>query len=126
LATPTWLLVGLGSALIVKALGYEQSPTRVATAAVAAWLVGFLFVPVPAGAGIREAVFIALCGLASGPGAAVAGLARVNFLLVDGIGGGAALWREHRVSRRARRTADAAAEGPIRPADGIHESEDLP
>jgi glycosyltransferase 2 family protein len=84
---PTWLLVGASSALMARALGFDGSPSRIAFAAVAAWIVGFLAVPVPAGVGLRELIFVALCGLGAGRGAAVAAGARLLLVCVDGIGG---------------------------------------
>ncbi len=90
-ATPTWLLVGGASVAITAALGYEQHPARVAFAAILAWIVGFLIVPVPAGAGVRELLFVAVCGLAAGPAVAVAAIARLTFIVLDGIGGVAGL-----------------------------------
>lgn len=84
---PPWLAVGGASVAISSALGYEQQPARVAFAAIVAWIVGFLAIPVPAGAGIREVLFVLASGLVSGPATAVAAIARVFFILVDGIGG---------------------------------------
>lgn len=90
-SVPTWLLVGGAAVLVTESLGLPQHPARVAFAAVAAWIIGFLAVPVPAGAGVREVVFVVLCGLHSGPGIAVAAIARLLLLLVDGLGGAAGL-----------------------------------
>lgn len=99
-AVPTWLLVGTAAAFVTEAFGFDQHPVRVAFAAVAAWIVGFLAVPVPAGAGVREVVFVVLCGLPAGPATAVAAVARLLLLVVDGVGGAAAL-----VATRTARTA---------------------
>jgi uncharacterized membrane protein YbhN (UPF0104 family) len=90
-ALPTWLLVGGAATLVTLALHLDQEPSRVAFAAVAAWIIGFLAVPVPAGAGVREVIFVLLCGLPSGPATAVAAIARALLLLVDGLGGVAGL-----------------------------------
>ena len=60
---------------------------RVAFAAIAAWIIGFLAVPVPAGAGIRELVFVWLSGLPGAEATAVAAVARVMLILVDGLAG---------------------------------------
>lgn len=87
LSVPTWLAVGGASVLIAEALGFDQQPARVAFAATVAWIVGFLAVPVPAGAGIRELLFVAACGLPTGPATAVAALARVFLIVVDGAAG---------------------------------------
>ncbi len=86
-AVPTWLAIGAASTIIAEALGYDQQPARVAFAAVVAWIVGFLAVPVPAGAGIRELLFVVACGLNTGPATAVAAIARVFLIVVDAVGG---------------------------------------
>lgn len=92
-SVPTWLLIGASSAMVTAALGYEQQPARIAFAAVAAWIVGFLAIPVPAGAGVREVVFVLVCGLAVGPATAVAAVTRLIFVAIDAVGGiGALLW----------------------------------
>jgi len=83
----TWVLVGATSVAVTQSLGYSQPPARVAFAAVAAWIIGFLAIPVPAGAGLRELVFLAVSGLDHGPALAVAAIARVLFIVVDGLGG---------------------------------------
>jgi uncharacterized membrane protein YbhN (UPF0104 family) len=86
-AVPTWVLVGASSVLVARALGFDERPARIAFAAVPAWVIGFLAVPVPAGLGLREIVFVALCGLAAGPAAAVAAGARLLLVGVDASGG---------------------------------------
>lgn len=88
---PAWLLLGAAAVAVTEALGLDQSPLRVALAAVLAWIVGFLAVPVPAGAGIRELLFVLLCGLPAAPATAVAVLARVLLVVVDAVGGIAGL-----------------------------------
>jgi uncharacterized membrane protein YbhN (UPF0104 family) len=95
-SVPTWLLVGATSAAVTEALGYHQQPARVAFAAIAAWILGFLAVPVPAGAGLRELVFLGLSGLPHAPAVAVAAIARLLFIIVDGGGGIAGLWYARR------------------------------
>jgi uncharacterized membrane protein YbhN (UPF0104 family) len=90
-ATLAWVLIGGASVAVAHALGYAQNPSRVAFAAIAAWIVGFLLIPVPAGMGVRELVFAAVCGLDSGPAVAVAGVARLLLLITDGVGGVAGL-----------------------------------
>lgn len=84
LSLPSWLFVGGAAVLVTASLGYVQSPEAVAMAAVAAWTVGIVAVPVPAGAGLREIVFAALCGLGTAPGVVVAGVSRLLYVLVDG------------------------------------------
>lgn len=86
-SVPTWVFTGLAAVLVTESLGFDQSPARVAFAAVAAWIIGFLAIPVPAGAGLRELLFVGISGLVVGPGAAVAALSRLLFIVVDGVGG---------------------------------------
>ena len=59
MSVPTWVLVGVSYDFVARALGFDQSPVRIAFAAVAAWIIGFLAVPVPAGVGLRELIFVA-------------------------------------------------------------------
>ena len=84
---PTWVFVGTSSVLVARALGFHEQPARIAFAAVAAWVIGFLAVPVPAGFGLRELIFVALCGLSAGPATAVAAGARLLLVCVDASGG---------------------------------------
>jgi uncharacterized membrane protein YbhN (UPF0104 family) len=83
---PSWVFVGGSTWAIARALDDDASLSRVALAAVASWIAGFLAVPVPAGGGIREAVFVAAAGLPTGVGAATAIAARLLFVAVDGLG----------------------------------------
>ena len=101
---PTWVLLGSAAVLVTEALGYHQQPARVAFAAIAAWIIGFLAVPVPAGAGLRELVFVAVCGLPAAPAVAVAAIARALFLVVDGTGGVLGLWYTQRAIGESRHT----------------------
>jgi hypothetical protein len=67
-------------------------------------------VPVPAGAGIREAVFVASSGLPAGIGATIAVGSRLAFLIVDVVGVAlSAPWHRRRASRLPARpvTSDA-------------------
>lgn len=106
-SVPTWLLIGLATAMVTAGLGVEQQPGRVAFAAVCAWIVGFLVIPVPAGAGIREVVFVLVSGLAGGPAVAVAAVCRIMFVAIDAVGGIASLlWL--RVTRKST-TAEIGA-----------------
>lgn len=84
---PTWLLIGAAADVVTWSLGYSFNPARIAFAAIAAWILGFLAVPVPAGAGVREVVFVAASGLATGPAIAVAAVARLLLIVVDAVGG---------------------------------------
>jgi len=101
---PTWVLLGSAAVLVTEALGYHQQPARVAFAAITAWIIGFLAVPVPAGAGLRELVFVAVCGLPAAPAVAVAAIARALFLVVDGTGGVLGLWYTQRAIGESRHT----------------------
>jgi uncharacterized membrane protein YbhN (UPF0104 family) len=82
---PAWLLVGATTAAVLRAFG-EPVGWQAPAAAVLAWVCGFLAVPVPAGAGVREAVFVATSGLDSGLALTVAVTTRLAFLLVDLLG----------------------------------------
>lgn len=90
-AIPAWAFVGLTSVLLAESFGFDYEPARIMLAAVLGWIAGFLVVPVPAGAGIREIVFVALSGLESGPSVVIATVARFVFIVVDGTGGMIAL-----------------------------------
>lgn len=84
---PAWVLTSSASVVVTAAMGYEQNPARVAFAALLAWVVGFLAVPVPAGLGVREGLFAVLSGLDTGVAFAVAGLVRVLQIVSDALGG---------------------------------------
>ena len=115
ICAPTWVLTGAASVLVAAALDAHPEPARVAFAAVLAWVVGFLAVPVPAGAGVRELVFVGVCGLALGPAAAVAAITRLLFIVIDAAGGVAGLLYLRRstvVGRRAR-AAEADPTVPV-------------
>jgi uncharacterized membrane protein YbhN (UPF0104 family) len=105
-AVPAWLLLGAASAAIAQGLGYHQHPAQVAFAAIAAWIIGFLAVPVPAGAGLRELVFVAIGGLAGAPATAVAALARLLLIVVDAGGGLIGLWNARRSPMRRQPSPD--------------------
>ena len=88
--TPVWLSVGTATWSVLRALDIAASWPEVVFATAAAWLVGFLAVPIPGGIGIREAIFVAaLASVDPGPASAAALVSRVLFMIVDG--GGAAL-----------------------------------
>ena len=80
---PVWLGIGSVSWALGEALGFDVSPVGIIGATVAAWLAGFLAIPVPGGAGVREATFVLLCGLPRAEAAAIAVAARVIFVGVD-------------------------------------------
>lgn len=95
---PAWALIGTVHALAAKALGVSFSYPQVLFASAVSWSAGFLAIPVPGGIGVRESVFVLTSGIASGPAAAAALLARVVFIVADGVGAlVGALW----VTRRS-------------------------
>lgn len=83
---PSWFLIGGATYAVSRSLTADVSFPRVMFAAVLSWVAGFLAVPVPAGAGVREAVFVAASGLPGGIAATTAIATRVLFILVDGSG----------------------------------------
>jgi uncharacterized membrane protein YbhN (UPF0104 family) len=111
-SVPTWLFIGLASALTTASLGFEQQPARVALAAVVAWIVGVLVVPVPAGAGIRELVFAAACGLPFGQAIAVAAVSRLCYIGFDLVAGVTSLVLLRRGRNRAPETAGRSDQEP--------------
>lgn len=83
---PVWLFIGGATWAVAQAMGQDASIGEVAPAAILSWIVGFVLVPVPGGLGVREVIFVAASGIAAGPAAAVAVVARVLFVLVDTTG----------------------------------------
>jgi hypothetical protein len=79
---PTWVGIAVATTMVAYALDPHPPVVRVALAAIVSWMIGIVS-PAPAGIGVREAVFIAACGLPAGPAAAAAVLARLIFVLVD-------------------------------------------
>lgn len=59
-ALGTWVAWGAQLWLLLAALGATVSPLVATGAFAAAWLIGFAVLPAPAGAGVREAVLVAL------------------------------------------------------------------
>jgi glycosyltransferase 2 family protein len=84
---PVWILIAAATTLVTESLVAHPPIARVALAAVVSWIIGFI-TPAPGGLGVREAVFVAVAGVAAGPAAAAAILARVLFVLVDASGAG--------------------------------------
>lgn len=83
---PAWIGITGATWCVAQALpGVDTPVLRIALATLLSWTVGFL-TPTPGGAGVREAVFIAVSGLAAGPAVAVAIASRLVFVLVDVIG----------------------------------------
>ena len=83
---PAWVLVGTSTWLVTVGLGEQDDALRIIAAGVLSWIVGFVVAPVPGGIGIREAAFVAACGLPAGTGAAVALVSRMVFVAVDALG----------------------------------------
>ena len=65
-----WLIGGVGIWLFLRDLGYRSNPLAVGGANALSWMVGYLFLLVPGGFGVREGVFSWL--LAGAPAAALA------------------------------------------------------
>lgn len=105
---PVWVLIAATTMAVARALHAGGSVWRLAAATVLSWLVGFLAVPVPAGAGVREAAFVGLSGLPAGLGATVAITSRLCFIVVDGVGGALSLAAVARERRAIARRADVA------------------
>lgn len=83
---PAWACVGVSTWCVARAVSPDAPLVRIALAAVLSWIAGFVAVPVPAGAGVREAVFIAVAGLPGAIAATVAVTARVLFIVADAAG----------------------------------------
>jgi len=98
---PAWVANAAGTVAVAHAVAPGQSTVaRIAFAALLSWVAGLLAVPVPAGAGVRETVFIATSALPPGLGATVAVGARVLFIVADA---GGAAWGAAYLRRVARR-----------------------
>jgi uncharacterized membrane protein YbhN (UPF0104 family) len=80
---PAWLFIWGATWCTARALVPDPSLLRIGIATTLSWTAGFVAVPVPAGAGVREAVFVAASGLPAGLGATIAIGSRLAFLLVD-------------------------------------------
>lgn len=104
---PGWLLIGAATWALARAIMPNPPVLRIFLAAVLSWVAGFVAVPVPAGAGVREAVFVAASGLPSGIGATIAVASRLVFLVVD-VGGAVVTSPLHR-HRRDRGTPSPLA-----------------
>jgi hypothetical protein len=80
---PAWLFIWAATWCTARALLPAPPVLRIGIATTLSWTAGFVAVPVPAGAGVREAVFVATSGLPAGLGATIAVGSRLAFLLVD-------------------------------------------
>jgi hypothetical protein len=83
---PNWALVIASTWCVSRAISPDAPILRIALATLLSWILGFLAFPIPAGAGVREAVFVAASGLPAGLGATIALASRLAFILVDGLG----------------------------------------
>jgi glycosyltransferase 2 family protein len=80
---PAWLFIWGATWCTARSLLPDPPFLRIGIATTLSWTAGFVAVPVPAGAGVREAVFVAASGLPAGLGATIAIGSRLAFLLVD-------------------------------------------
>jgi uncharacterized membrane protein YbhN (UPF0104 family) len=80
---PAWLFIWAATWCVARALLPDPPVLRIGIATTLSWTAGFVAVPVPAGAGVREAVFVAASGLPAGIGATIAIGSRLAFLVVD-------------------------------------------
>jgi glycosyltransferase 2 family protein len=97
---PAWLLIWAATWCVARALLPDPPVLRIGVATCLSWTAGFAAVPVPAGAGVREAVFVAVSGLPAGIGATIAIGSRLLFVLAD-VAGAALGAPLHRRSRAA-------------------------
>ncbi len=101
---PAWLFIWAATWCAARAVVPDPPVLRIGIATVLSWTAGFVAVPVPAGAGVREAVFVAASGLPAGLGATIAIGTRLIFLLVD-VAGMALTGPWHRGDRLSTPTA---------------------
>jgi uncharacterized membrane protein YbhN (UPF0104 family) len=111
LYVPAWLLIWAATWCTARALLPDPPILRIGIATTLSWVAGFAAVPVPAGAGIREAVFVAASGLSGGIGATVAVMTRLAFLLVD-VGGMVVSAPWHRRAERPTEAIEPSTELP--------------
>ena len=114
---PTWLFIGTATWAVGRSVTTDLSYPRVMFATVLSWTVGFLAVPVPSGAGIREAVLYAASGLSRSRSVFTAVTARLAFVVVDVVG--AAI-----CAPIVRRMRGGATVGPLPHPDGPAEPAD--
>lgn len=85
---PTWVFIGASTTAVAKGIAPDASIPQLMFATVLSWIAGFVVIFAPGGAGVREAVFTATCGLPYELGATVALISRIQFVLVDAAGAG--------------------------------------
>lgn len=111
----SWLLYGVHLWLLARGIGAEGFGgfLRCAGGFALAVAAGVLFVVVPSGAGVREAVIVvALAGtMAAGPALGVAVVSRAVFVLSDVLVAGAAVLSVKLLARRAESAAPQVAAG---------------
>lgn len=112
-----WVSIGLGTWLMAQGLGASVSLTRVIAAVALSWAAGLAVVIVPAGAGVREGVFIFLMSSSVGSGRALtlALLGRLALTLADAAGaavGGLVARRAQRHHPRDPNAPDPDAPDP--------------
>lgn len=106
---PAWLAIWAATWCVARALQPDPPVLRIGVATTLSWTAGFVAVPVPAGAGVREAVFLASSGLPAGLGATVAVGSRLVFLLIDVAGLVATSpWHRRGGATAGTRTGDTA------------------
>jgi len=91
-----WMLYAFSFWLLVASFGHQVDVLPVASAFAAAYVVGYVFLPAPAGIGVREGALTTLLAplLGPGPAAAMAIIARVWTTLVEVVPAGA-FWARH-------------------------------
>lgn len=80
---PAWLAIWAATWCVARALTDDPPVLRLGVATLLSWTAGVAAVPVPAGAGVREAVFLAASGMPAGLAATVALGSRLVFLVID-------------------------------------------
>jgi hypothetical protein len=83
---PAWLLIWGATWCVARALLPDPPILRLGVAATLSWVAGLAAVPVPAGAGVREATFVGLAGLSVGLAVTIAITSRLLFVVVDALG----------------------------------------
>lgn len=106
---PTWGLVWGSTWAVTLAFADDADLLSIGAATMLSWVGGFVIVLVPAGAGVREAIFVAASGLSGGLAATVAITTRMLFLLADLLGAAVtAPWHRDRSETPACAAPDPA------------------
>ena len=80
---PTWIFIGTATYAVTRSITSDVSYPHMVFATILSWTVGFLAVPVPSGAGIRETVLYAAAGVPKPIAITTAIGARIIFVIVD-------------------------------------------